>query len=489
MLLNLSKVHATNLLNKFINIHELWIEGSIDEINKSSPIKILKDESTKDNQIYVKLEEKIMPLKMDGRIYRSIIKLEDNYDILTSLFTMKKTLSFLQAIENEDTDHPHIIEYSNEFNLKPEQVIKILKEYEHILFNLDVNTRLSDHLIFERDFIIDRAAMIIQLMKYKNISNYLLLNRSPSKENPLIPRKIEVDWEEKRSFPPECFQNKSMAHHPVLLENPTKVIHLEENDYRLILYKLSPKCTQRVLFAWRNDKFLISRKIEASIMRRSWNRMISEYIRRGGSILFISNSPVASFGYGRNITRYKIFDDAEFFMVPPGPILRKNGFPATNLNKNDFCKYFKKTLRDKKYVFVRRLETEVNGYEGNKPAVQSYINLDFMLCSFAPVHSWSYNLPEAYDEAVKDYLLHSFNFFYTKPPPTPLYTHLSPNFPLLFKGITDKKDFTRNVLKRNLRYLLKKSGGIYYNPVLKKTEKNIKNHLRMIPSPPWNMLD
>jgi len=252
------------------------------------------------------------------------------------------------------------------------------------------------------------------------------------------------------------------GNHPVkkMLKGSTQTIG--DLTYQIV----DPSCTPDVLFNWSGPGMLKTLKTKYNNNSQTWNTLLKTQFGKGTdpNALFTSFSPLATYGYGSENLRLKLKKNTKFYFIARG-----NSF----LSCNKFPQETKENT-----VFIRRFK-----HPGNR------IFMEYLLCNFGPVHSWSYGQEETFNEEVRQ-----FNWIKKYPKDTGkyiLYMHQNSR-PILFQGILDEIEFSETLLRERITYnlsnlMLGKKGEIFYNPKLPSREKTARNHFKLDKPIYWNV--
>ena len=241
--------------------------------------------------------------------------------------------------------------------------------------------------------------------------------------------------------------------------------------YRL----LDANCLPDVVFSWTNNNTIKSYGRTYSNQAKNWNNKFKvSFAGFSPNALYTHMSPIATFAYGSRAMRLKLKKGVRYIWHADDEVI---GLACNRLPIKE----------QRNTVMVRVFSRWQSPGDHQDNVMKTYMELT--ICAMDVVHSWSYGLPQIYDEQVREYLWVKENTY--KRGTHIMYRHKN-GAPVLFMGDGfDGKDFTPAVLQKNFQYnlidqLRGKKGKVFYNPTLPKEEKTLKNHLKSKIPLYWN---
>jgi hypothetical protein len=376
-------------------------------------------------------------------VYLGIL-VEKTIPIYKNTHEMNKIFTTLNEIRNNRKWGLGFRKFASDLGITGDEVLSLAKKKPELLCN---NRILSSQTPYKSVLSEVRSYLTIEerIKKYKGTP---FIKSWVSLEKPF--QTLDKSTYNNKIF----FKNCQVRHYG---NHSAKTLRSKAYRKKWLTYKvLAPKCAPEVVFNWSGPGMLSYLKKLYNNRSINWNAPIETRLGEGNNpnALFTSFSPLATYGYGSENLRIKLKKGTKFYFI-----IRGNAFTACNA----ISPKEKKTT-----VMVRPFHI------GNKAFVE------YLLCSFGPVHSWSYGQEETFNEEVRQY-----NFIQKYPRQTKyiLYMHRD-GIPELYLGNLDGIDFGPSLLWERITNNLSKlmvgmTGEIFYNPDIPKSEKNPYNHFKL----------
>lgn len=400
-----------------------------------------------------KLNEKSLICDEKAALMPLIKYLKKSLDISSDEY-FDLIILLLEEVKSNEVSGKMIKDFSSRYNIPGIIILDSLKGKFEEMCNESFLERMSNDSSLENDY----RDLMISLEK-KSLEYRYSGKMKPSFNDPLRTFYPDVDWA-KRGLPYKDCINPSKANFPIKYSSDSE-LSLGAYKFRV----LDPKCTPEVLYNWTTPQVVYN-------YRQMWNNQSPDwktppYSSYGGvqaNLFYGAFSPITTNDFGIDTVRVKLKEGTRF-LIEDRPIKTKYGIQAS------YCMELPPEER-KNTVFAWYRDNITNSTTG------PHHTLEYDICDFETVHSWSHGLKEGYDELVKDYAWlkndsvrktiekdknHSAG-----------YRHVIRNGK--GKAVTEGIDNLSSKLMYKLDKIYKNAGEIFYNPSVPEDGKSVDKH-------------
>ena len=358
-------------------------------------------------------------------------------------------------LKNLKTNHEELNNFFKNFSalkylmFDPVDFTETIIKNPHFICNPLTPSSMVDNL-HRKHFILSHAISKIFSTYPDRLNKTLekIYSEPVNNKNPFYSKNFINDfWQKGPPYLGNC-ANVDFLGHLIRVSREQKVVGTQ--NYNLL--PLNKNCVSDFAYSYQSlvNLYVFKKRYNKNT---NWEQGLNRKFVSQKNELYLSYSPIASFGYGKNVIRLRFKKDAKFYLLD-----FKN--PNKSIHSDMISSYVcsQMTAQQKRdFVIVRYFKTD-------------YGFSEYIICSMGPVHSYSFNNREIYNELLRDFFYYLKT--YQQENKTFLYGH-DYEGPQLFLGNLDKQKFDISQLVSTLSKIKGKipkgpsKKAIFLNPAIK----------------------